>query len=223
MTAHNKEIILKTMDIKNKFINSYLKNWKEVILDNSTMIEVVYRNSKLLKINDFSVNPYILNNYSKKEVESITKKLDAIFPVTENMKLHNFLYKVKFHSRDYNPMIINGVNNLSPNTMNVSDYSIFQMEDNIIVFHLDIQMGIGKTISSIFKSKQLSKKFKKTIKVPYSIVLSEEEEEALIDEYENSEQYIIDHLKKLELQESGKAEQKNQEAITHPDYPKDYS
>ena len=220
----DKEMVFKTIESKKYFINEYVKDWSKLILDNSTMIEVVIRGNILLKVNDFLINPYILNNYSVEYLVSITKKLDTVFPVSENEKLHDFLYKVQFHSRDYNPTIINGVNNLSPNVMNVSDYAIFQMEDNIIVFHLDIQTGIGKTISSIFPSKYLKKQFTHTIEVPYIDTLSEEEEqEALVEAYQNSSEYEEKSLKEAENQADLDAEQNNNEAISHPDYPEDYS
>ena len=71
-------------------------------------------------------------------------------------------------------------------TWNISDYTICQMDDEIIVFHLDLHNGLGVTINSIFKSKELSKKFTHIIKVPYTIAVSEEE----IEEYFESDEYL---------------------------------
>ncbi len=110
------------------------------------------------------------------------------------------------------------------NTKEESSYSAAKSISPSLNFtdYLESQIILSREWALI--KKWLEVNFDTTIYNTGFISVSCKSEEALIEEYENSEQYIIDSLKEVELQENGEAEQKNQEAISHPDYPsEDYS
>ena len=211
---HNKVMVFKTIDVVNEVINKYLPNWEELILKNCSLINKMKGQSFVVS-NTFHVNPFILNRYRVKELNSITFKLNTVFPANEKIMFNKFLDKTQFHSNRSNP-------NAKP-TLNISDYTICQLDDDIIVFHLDLCHGLGITINSIFKSEKLSRNLNHIVKVPYTIALSEEEkEDALIEKYQNSKEYEEKSLKEAENQADFEAEQNNNEAVSHPDYPQDY-
>ena len=163
------KVIVKTIKNKELFINEYVEDWKSKILVNSTM----YNRSNLLTINTFVINPYILESISINEIEALTEKLLKLFPVGNNREFNNFIDRCQFHSSNHSVETVSGImmkhkyNTNYPSGLNISDYSIFEFENYIFIFHLDLNYGLGITISSIFRKEdfKLLKPFDRTIKL----------------------------------------------------------
>ena len=162
------KVIVKTIKNKEFFINEYIEDWKSKILVNSTM----YNRFNLLTINTFVINPYILESISINEIEALTEKLLKLFPVGNNREFNNFINRCQFHSSNHSVETVSGImmkhkyDTNYPSGLNISDYSIFEFEDYIFVFHLDLNNGLGITISSIFRKEnfKLLKEFDRIIK-----------------------------------------------------------
>jgi len=163
------KVIVKTIKNKELFINEYVEDWKSKILVNSTM----YNRSNLLTINTFVINPYILESISINEIEALTEKLLKLFPVGNNREFNNFIDRCQFHSSNHSVETVSGImmkhkyNTNYPSGLNISDYSIFEFENYIFILHLDLNYGLGITISSIFRKEdfKLLKPFDRTIKL----------------------------------------------------------
>ncbi|MDP2893337.1 MAG: hypothetical protein Q8N78_03075 [Sulfurimonas sp.] len=163
------KVIVKTIQNRESFINEYIEDWKSKILVNSTM----YYRFDLLQINTFVVNPYILNSISFIEIELLTKKLLELFPINNNKYFNEFMNRCQFHSSNHSVETVNGISMSPkldteyPSLLNISDYSIFELEEYIFVFHIDLNYELGITISSIFRKEdiKLLKPFDKTIKL----------------------------------------------------------
>ncbi len=163
------KIIVKTIKNKESFINEYIEDWKNKILVNSTM----YHRFNLVKVNTFVLNPYILENISMYEVEMLTEKLLKLFPVENNREFNDFINRCQFHSSNHSVETVSGImmkhkyDTDYPSGFNISDYSIFEFEDYIFVFHLDLNYGLGVTISSVFRKEdfKLLKEFDRNIKL----------------------------------------------------------
>lgn len=160
--------IFKAFDVKEEYINEYIENWDREIMENFSLR---YKND-LMDINTFVVNPYIQKFLIMDEIEMITEKLLCIFPVSQNKKFNDFIYSVQFSSCENIPIINEDSSDFTkkmakPNAFNISDYSIFEMDGYIIVFHLDLYNGVGVNITSIFRKDEspLLKEFSKIIEM----------------------------------------------------------
>jgi hypothetical protein len=160
-----------TMDIKNKFIEDYSDNWQELILANCTIINHLTKNNDLLLSNNFKVNSHILSDYTLEEIDKITSKLTQIFPPNEKQKFSRFTKLIQFHRRDG----IAGEVPITPSGSNISDYAICQLNDDVIVFHLDLNYNLGTTINSMFKKEKLTNPLDTTSNVEfyYKIIMTE--------------------------------------------------
>ena len=158
----------KAFDVEEEYINEYIEDWGKEIIENFSLR---YKND-LMDINTFVVNPYIQHFITMDEIEMITEKLLYIFPVSQNKKFNDFIDSVQFSSCENIPTINKDSSNFTkkmakPNVFNISDYSIFEMDGYIIVFHLDLCNGVGVNITSIFRKNEspLLKEFNKVIEI----------------------------------------------------------
>jgi len=189
-----KVVLFKTLNTDIDYINKFLSNWEKLIAYNCIITVCAGLRKEVYKSNTYHVSPLVLYTYTEEEIDSITSKLNTIFPSTENQKFDKFTNDTQFNGK---PQNYNG----KPNVFNICDYAICQLNDDVIVFHLDIYNGYGVTINNIFKSEELTQQFDYSITVPYLDTDCEENEEALLEEYFNSEEYEIDLFKDYEIKE----------------------
>jgi len=170
---NNEELKIKFFNTNKEFINDYLEDWESDILKNCILLQ--YKSGQqIIKSNTFVLNPDILNYITREEIETLTLKLNTRLPPNENEKFNNLISKTQFHSHEGH-IIINGVMVQRKKTkkkppislLNISDYSIMEIEDYILVFHSDLNNGLGISINNIWRKDQikLKKDFKRTIKI----------------------------------------------------------
>lgn len=241
-SIYGKVVSIKTLDITKDFLNTYLVDCEKVILEHNVFKLCIEGNQEAIQSNTFNVNPYLLNTYSIQEIEEITWRLNKVFPPLEELKFKGLLYQTQFCVQVLKQ-------DKYPCKACQTNYSIFQIDDHVIVFHLDLHNGHGVTINSIFKSEQLTKQFDHIFPIHYWVVgpninkeflledyFSEEEHieflyehitdqeviESQIEDYQDSEQYEIDSEKAYEAQSDAESLMQDHKATSHPDYPKDF-
>ena len=175
----------------------------------------------LIKIQDKAVFEAIANMYEDFRT-SVVKNQDSIIfenmlrQVRNNKKinltnagtLYNYVYKSLDTAEEDTFLAAKSINP----TIDPVDFYASQVliEKEWLVIKEWLEVYFAVTIHSL-EFIEISHKTKKEI------------EDTLIEKYQNSKQWEIDSLKQLELQENEEAQQNNNEAISHPDYPQDFS
>jgi len=137
-----KTAIFKTFNTKKHYIDEYLTAWRNQLFPDILTTHLKW-NIPIIELNTFIINQTVLKEISQVELEKLTSKLLNIFPVSKSGK------------RYFDKVI--GCSQFKSNTDNfsISDYSIVQFEQYIIIWHLDLYHKMGITINSIFKTSNI--------------------------------------------------------------------
>ena len=148
--------VFHTLDIQTEYIDEYIERFDKVIFDDSTIL--MYKNFNLLPFesNSFWINWYVFRNFNIYEVDYITLKLLQYLPETSQDNFNKLIDNSQFMSRYTYP---------NPNKKDeylpfdgISNYSIFEFEGYVVIFHLDIYNGLKCTISNIFRKDDIEMK-----------------------------------------------------------------
>jgi len=163
---------IKTIRTDKFFIEKYIKDWVSLIkIANS---ELKKFGIMPVEFNSFFVSRIIFNDFEFEEIDKITKKLAKTFP-KEDKKFNRVINKCQFHTKKIesfsNYDILMGLkkvgmfNPKKTNSFNICDYAIFEFENYIIIWHLDLYNGLGITINNIYRKEDIKfiKQFDKTI------------------------------------------------------------
>jgi len=151
-------IIIKTFDMKKEFISDYVHDWQNKFYLTSTL-QLSKAGIYPFESNTFNVNQYILNKFTKSEIDSITNKLMICSPVKYKSNFNSVVERTQFYSES---MVTYKTELL---VRDAKDYCIFEFDNYIILLHWDLNNGLGITISDIWKKENfdLLKPFTKTI------------------------------------------------------------
>ena len=128
------------------FIGRY--SYQELIEKEGTICQCVIGNTDLLNCNTFVVNAAILKHITATELDEITKSLLNLFP--DDKKGLNRLYRLMDITQTWR----------SDEPISISDYTLMEYNGYIISFHLDLQNGLGMTLSSVYRKEDIQDRFK---------------------------------------------------------------
>lgn len=138
-----------TFDENDKNINNYFKNSDALFLKFTSITS--YRCDwyyGFSEFNTFKVNN-LIDKVSFREIENITAILLKLFPANKigNKVFNDVMEKSQFYNND--------------SVLSISDYSIIEIDEYIICFHLDLFHNLGITISSIYRKQDIKNFIKK--------------------------------------------------------------
>lgn len=151
-------IKIKTFDMKKEFISDYVNDWENKFYLTSTL-QLSKAGIYPFESNTFNVNQYILNKFTKSEIDSITNKLMICSPIKYKNNFDSVTKRTQFYSES---MVTYKTELL---VRDAKDYCIFEFDNYIILLHWDLNNGLGITISDIWEKENfnLLKPFTKTI------------------------------------------------------------
>jgi len=151
-------ITIKTFDMKEEVITDYVDDWENKFYLASTL-QLSKAGIYPFESNTFNVNQYILNKFTKSEIDSITNKLMICSPIKYKSNFDSVTKRTQFYSES---MVTYKTELL---VRDAKDYCIFEFDNYIILLHWDLNNGLGITISDIWKKENfnLLKSFTKTI------------------------------------------------------------
>jgi len=149
-------VVINYFDTEKEIISDYLsdKTIKEISDYNSVIIKK-YTDMEFINENSFVVNPIVncdkvsiqpdiwlnKNGFSRDKIYEITSELNFIF------KNYQYLFKDILDNTQY-----------YYHKIDISDFSIIEIGNIIIVFHLDLHNGLGITINSMWNKVDIKLK-----------------------------------------------------------------
>ena len=123
-------------------------SYQELIEKEGTICQCLIGNKSLVELNTFFVNTAILNHITAVELDDITKLLLKFFP-TDKKGVKRF-YRLMEITQTWR----------SDEPISISDYTLMEYNGYIISFHLDLQNGLGMTLSSVYRKEDIQDQLK---------------------------------------------------------------